>query len=212
MKLKESLAGHLQVVGAVLSIPATIILIVVGSPNPWKIVSFSIYGATLFLLFTFGTIYHWVPKGAGGKYQLFRKLDHLAIYLLIAGTYTPFCLNTLRGPWGWSLFGVIWGFALCGVIVQSIVIDVPRWITTSIYILMGWLVVVGLKPLIISLPAAGIWWLFAGGIIYSIGGAIYTVRKPNVHEKFGYHELWHIFVLFGAACHFVAILFFVALK
>jgi hemolysin III len=117
----------------------------------------------------------------------------------------------LRGPWGWSLFGVIWGFALCGVIVQSIVIDVPRWITTSIYILMGWLVVVGLKPLILSLPAPGIWWLVAGGIIYSIGGAIYTVRKPNVHEKFGYHELWHIFVLLGAACHFVAILFYVAL-
>ena len=212
MKLKEPLAGALHLAGAILSIPALIVLIVVGAPNPWEVVAFSIYGATLFFLFLFGTIYHWAPQETGGRSQILRKLDHLAIYLLIAGTYTPFCLNTLRGPWGWSLFGVIWGMALFGVIVQSIYINVWRWLTTTIYILMGWLILVGLKPLLDSLPSGGVWWLLAGGVIYSIGGVIYTVKKPNLLKSFGYHELWHSMVLLGAACHYIAILFYVALK
>jgi len=212
VKLKDPIAGLLHLIGAVLSIPALIILIVLGSGSAWKVVSFSIYGASLFVLFLFGTLYHWLPRSAGGRYQIFRKLDHIAIYFLIAGTYTPFCLNTLRGPWGWTVFSIIWSMAIFGMILQSIYIDVWRWATTLIYILMGWLVVIALKPLIQALPASGITWLVVGGIVYSIGGVIYTIKKPDLHRKFGYHELWHTLVLLGAACHFIAILFYVALK
>jgi len=212
IKLKEPLAGLLHLVGAVLSIPALIILIVIGRSSAWKAVSFSVYGASMFILFLFGTLYHWLPRLAGGRYQIFRKLDHIAIYFLIAGTYTPFCLNTLRGPWGWTIFGLIWGMAIFGMVLQSIYIDVWRWVTTLIYILMGWLVLIALKPLIQALPMGGLIWLVIGGIIYSIGGVIYTIKKPDLHPKFGYHELWHTLVLLGAACHFIAILFYVAMK
>lgn len=211
MKLKEPLAGLIHLIGAVLSIPALIILIVIGNSSAWKVVSFSLYGLSLFLLFLFSTLYHWLPQSAGGKNQILRKLDHLAIYLLIAGTYTPFCLNTLLGPVGWSIFGILWGIAVFGIILQSVYINVWRWLTTSIYITMGWIILVVLKPLINNLPINGFILLVIGGLIYSIGGVIYTIKKPNIHPKFGYHELWHVFVLLGAACHFVAILLYVAL-
>jgi hemolysin III len=211
MKLKEPFSGYLHLLGALLTIPATIILIVLGSNSAWKVVSFSIYGSVLFLLFLFSTLYHWLPWEAGGKNQLFRKLDHLAIYALIAGTYTPFCLNTLRGPWGWTVFGVIWTMAIFGIITQAIYINVWRWLTTAIYICMGWLILIAFRPLMHSLPAGGIAWLVAGGLIYSIGGIIYTLRKPNFHPYFGFHELWHIFVLGGAACHYIAILLYIAM-
>lgn len=199
-------------VGAVLSIPALVILIIFGSNSAWKVVSFSVYGGSMFILFLFGTLYHWLPQSAGGRYQIFRKLDHIAIYFLIAGTYTPFCLNTLRGPWGWTIFGLIWGMSIFGMVLQSIYIDVWRWVTTLIYILMGWLVLIVLRPLIGALPIGGIRWLVIGGIIYTIGGVIYTIKKPDLSPKFGYHELWHTLVLLGAACHFIAILFYVAMK
>jgi hemolysin III len=212
IKLKEPLAGFLHLIGAVLSIPALVVLIVFGDSSAWKVVSFSIYGASLFILFLVGTLYHWLPQSAGGRYQIFRKLDHIAIYFLIAGTYTPFCLNTLRGPWGWTMFGLIWSMAIFGMVLQSIYIDVWRWLTTTIYILMGWIVVIALKPLIQTLPVGGLIWLFIGGVIYSIGGVIYTIKKPDLHSKFGYHELWHALVLIAAACHFIAILFYVALN
>lgn len=212
IELKEPFAGLLHFIGAILSIPALVILIVLGSNSSWKVISFSIYGASMFILFLFGTLYHWLPQLAGGRYQVFRKLDHIAIYFLIAGTYTPFCLNTLRGPWGWTVFGIVWSMAIFGMVLQSIYIDVWRWLTTLIYVLMGWLVLIALKPLIQSLPAGGIMWLVIGGVIYSIGGVIYTIKKPNIDPKFGYHELWHTLVLLGAACHYIVILFYVAIR
>ena len=124
MKLKEPLSGALHLLGAILSIIALVVLILTGLDSVWKVVSFSIYGATLILLYNFSTVYHWVPKELGGTNQIFRKLDHLSIYLLIAGTYTPFCLVTMRGPWGWSVFGVIWGLAIFGVLIEAVYIDV----------------------------------------------------------------------------------------
>ncbi len=206
LKLKEPLNGWLHLIGAVLAIPAMIILII-KSTSAWQVTAFAIYGATLFLLYLFSTLYHWLPKNAGGKYQVFRKLDHLAIYALIAGTYTPFCLVTLRGGWGWTLFGLVWGIALTGMILQAIYINLPRWLTTSAYVLMGWLIVIGLKPLINNLSVEGFKWLMAGGLVYSIGGIIYTIKKPNLFKGFGYHELWHCFVLGGSVLHFFAMLY-----
>ena len=211
MKLKEPIAGYIHLFGLLLAIPATVILIILGRDSALKIISFSIYGSCFILLFLFSVLYHWLPQSAGGKFQIFRKLDHLAIYLVIAGTYTPFCLITLNGAWGWTIFGIIWGMALIGVIAQSIYINVWRWLTTLIYIIMGWLILIAFGPLIRVLPAGGISWLIAGGVIYSIGGVIYTLRKPNLFSRFGYHELWHSMVLIAAACHYIAILLYIAL-
>ncbi|MFA5112674.1 MAG: hemolysin III family protein [Candidatus Margulisiibacteriota bacterium] len=210
LRLKEPLSGALHFLGAVLAVLALVALILNGLDSPWKIVSFSIYGATLILLYNFSTLYHWAPPELGGKNQLFRKLDHLSIYLLIAGSYTPFCLVTMRGPWGWSLLGVVWGLALIGIMVQAIYINVDRRLTTLIYIGMGWMVLVAIKPLLAALPPNGIWLLFLGGLAYSLGGVVYALKKPNFSRFFGFHELWHLFVLLGSFLHFLAIYLYIA--
>ncbi|MFC1517152.1 hemolysin III family protein [Candidatus Margulisiibacteriota bacterium] len=210
MDLRTPLAGFLHLIGAFLAIPALVILIVKGVDSPWKIVSFSIYGTTLFLLYTFSTLYHWLPKKTGGRYQIFRKLDHLAIYALIAGTYTPFCLVTLRGAWGWTLFGISWGLAITAITLQAIYINLPRWLTTTFYIIMGWLVIVVFKPLLAALPIQGFLLFLSGGLVYSVGGIIYTIRKPNFSRAFGYHELWHTLVLIASFLHFLVILIYLA--
>ena len=210
MELKEPLSGALHFLGAILSVIALIFLILGGLDSVWKIVSFSIYGATLILLYNFSTIYHWVPKELGGEKGIFRKLDHLAIYLLIAGTYTPFCLVTMHGPWGWSLFGIVWGLALIGMLTQSICMNADRRFTTLIYIGMGWTILIALKPLLETLNPNGIWLLSLGGVVYSVGGIIYALKKPNLSKYFGFHELWHVFVLLGSFFHFLAVYYYVA--
>jgi hemolysin III len=210
MKLKEPLSGALHLLGLLFSILALVVLILAGLDSVWKIVSFSIYGATLILLYTFSVIYHWVPQAWGGENQLFRKLDHLSIYLLIAGTYTPFCLVTLRGPWGWALFGVVWGLALLGILIQTVYINVDRRFTTLIYIGLGWLVLIAFKPLLETLNINGVWLLVAGGVVYSLGGIVYALKKPNLFKYYGFHELWHTLVLLGSFLHFLAIYYYVA--
>lgn len=209
MKLKDPVSGSLHFAGAVFAAIAIVLLVKAGWGDAWKIVSFSIYGATMLILYSFSTLYHCLPKEAGGPNQIFRKLDHLSIYLFIAGTYTPFCLVTLRGPWGWSLGGVIWGLAIAGILVQSVYINVKRWITTLIYIGMGWMVVIAIKPLMDHLDVNGLYLLLAGGLSYSGGGFVYALRKPNISKHFGFHELWHVFVLLGSLCHFLAVLMYV---
>jgi hemolysin III len=210
MKLKEPLSGALHLLGLLLSVLGLVLLLLNGLGSVWKIVSFSVYGAALILLYAFSVIYHWVPKEWGGSNQLFRKLDHLSIYLLIAGTYTPFCLVTLRGPWGWSMFGVIWGLAIAGILIQSVYINVDRRFTTVIYIAMGWMVLIAFKPLLETLNPNGLWLLVLGGVVYSLGGIVYALRKPNLFKYFGFHELWHLFVLLGSFFHFLAIYYYVA--
>jgi hemolysin III len=207
-KLKEPLEGSLHLLGAVLAVLGLVLLLVFGHNSAQKIISFSIYGSTLFLLYLFSTLYHWLPQSAGGKYQIFRKFDHLAIYLLIAGTYTPFCLISLQGTLGWTIFGIIWGLTIVAITLQSIFIDLPRWLSTSFYIVMGWLIVITIKPLIIAITLKGFQLLMAGGIIYSIGGIIYTIKKPNFTKTFNYHVLWHILVLLGSIAHFLVFLIY----
>ena len=211
IKLKEPVSGALHFAGALFAVAALVALVIIGHDSAWKVVSFSIYGATLFLLYNFSTLYHWLPKEFGEKGQILRKLDHLSIYLLIAGTYTPFCLVTLRGPWGWSIFGIVWGFAALGLLVQSVYINVDRRLTTSIYVGMGWIVVIAVKPLMDNLALNGILLLLFGGIAYTAGGVIYALKKPNLSKYFGFHELWHVFVLLGSFLHFLAILAYVAM-
>ncbi len=211
MKMKEPISSILHLLGAILSVAALVVLVLSGLDSVWKVVSFSIYGATLILLYSFSAVYHWVPQAWGGKNQLFRKLDHLSIYLLIAGTYTPFCLVTMRGPWGWSLFGVVWGLAIIGVLIQSVYINVDRRFTTLVYIGMGWMVVIAFKPLLDALSLNGIYLMVLGGVTYSVGGLVYAFKKPNLSKYFGFHELWHTFVLLGSFFHFLAIYYFIAL-
>lgn len=159
----------------------------------------SIFGATLVLLYLASTSYHGARRGR--LKERLRRLDHAAIYLLIAGTYTPFTLGALAGPWGWTLFGLVWGTAAFGVCYKLTAgVRYPR-LSTSLYLLMGWLIVIAIRPLVLALPLAGILWLVAGGAAYTAGVAFYVSRRI----PYG-HLVWHLFVLTGSACHVVAVL------
>ena len=170
--------------------------------NVWHIVSVSIYGTTLILLYTASTLYHSIQRPRVKK--ILQVLDHSAIYLLIAGTYTPFTLVSLRGPWGWWLFGVIWGFAVLGAVVQFSLMRRWQAVSLGLYIGMGWAIVVAIKPLIVSVETGGIVLLVLGGLAYTTGIIFYCWEKLKFN-----HALWHLFVLTGSILHFFAVLFYV---
>ncbi|MHB1677183.1 MAG: PAQR family membrane homeostasis protein TrhA [Sulfuriferula sp.] len=201
----ERFNSYSHLLGAVAATGGAILLIVLAARqgNPWKIVSFSVYGAMLLLMYLFSTLYHSLR---GRAKSVFRKLDHYAIYLLIAGTYTPFTLVTLRGAWGWSLFGVVWGLAVLGIVVDSLPWGKRRILPVLIYLAMGWLVLIALKPLLNALPLAGFAWLLAGGVFYTVGIGFFALERRVRHG----HGIWHLFVLAGSACHYFTILFYVA--
>ena len=194
-----------HLVGAVAALVGLVIVVVEAAlqGDPWKIVSFSVYGATLFSLYTISTIYHSVQ---GRAKRIFRKLDHLSIYWLIAGTYTPFTLVTLRGSgaWGWTIFGII--LALVGLALETLPQKGNRVLSVVVYVLMGWLVLVALKPLLAALPMAGFCWLLLGGIFYT-GGLVFFFYDEKVRH---FHGIWHLFVLAGSISHYLTILFYVA--
>ena len=194
-----------HLVGAALALAGLVVLVVVAARQGdlWKIVCFSLYGATLFMLYGFSTLYHSLR---GRAKTIFRRFDHLAIYLLIAGTYTPFMLVTLRGGWGWSLFGVVWGLALVGMALEFLPRRRARVLSVAIYFLMGWLVLVALGPLWRALPLMGLVWLVAGGLFYTVGAVFYGLDEKLRHA----HGVWHLFVLAGSASHYFAILYYVA--
>ena len=192
-------------VGAALAAIGGVILIVVAARtgDAWKIVSCCVYAAMLLTLYLTSTLYHSVR---GKAKAVLQRLDHCAIYLLIAGTYTPFMLVTLRGPWGWSLFGVVWGLAIIGIVQEYVYAKGARILSLVIYVAMGWLIVIGIKPLLAALEWNGFLWLVAGGLCYTGGIAFYATDHKLRHG----HGIWHLFVLAGSSCHFVAILFYVA--
>ncbi len=206
IKIKDPVSAWLHIFGAVLSIAALVSLLIIGRDSLLKEISFAIFGGSMILLYSFSSIYHLIPT----KLPILRKLDHVSIYLLIAGTYTPFCLVTLNGIWGWSLLSIIWTMALIGITISSIYISPNRWLATGVYIIMGWAAIAAIRPLIDNLSVPGLLWLLAGGIIYSFGGIIYAFKKPNFSTYFGSHEIWHIFVLLGSICHYISILLYVA--
>jgi len=186
--------------GLVLSIIGLFLLIVKSSNStvPYKLASFTIFGGSLILLYTASTVYHYVQN------PLLRKrlniLDHAAIYILIAGTYTPFTLVTLHGPLGWTLFGITWGIALVGVVLKLFFTGRFDTISTIAYVGMGWIIVFAIKPLYTALPLAGLYWLFAGGLAYTLGAILYS--RPTLRYN---HAIFHVFVLLGSACHYIAI-------
>lgn len=192
--------------GAVLAVLGTVLLLLRAAAlgaSPWHYVTFSIYGASMVGLYTASTLYHCVNTTVRGRINL-RKLDHASINFLIAGTYTPICLIPLRGPWGWSLFGVIWALALAGLAMAVLWINAPRWITAGIYLFMGWLAIIAIYPLLQVLPARGIVWLIGGGLFYTVGGVLYALKWPGRgNPRFGCHEVFHVFILLGSFCHFM---------
>ncbi|WP_374035854.1 hemolysin III family protein [Bdellovibrio bacteriovorus] len=192
-----------HLVGAALSVAGTSVLITLATITGdfWKIVATSVYGGMLVLLYTISTLYH---SFQGRSKQIFQKLDHIAIYLLIAGTYTPFTLITLRGPWGWWLFGINWSLALLGITYELTLSHRTRVPSMIIYVLMGWLVVVAMKPLTAALPSTGIFWLALGGLLYTGGIGFFLYDEKVKH----FHGIWHLFVLGGSACQYFCILFY----
>ena len=193
-----------HLVGAVLSVIGTIVLVVMAAftGDPWKIVSASIFGAMLVLLYSASTIYHSVR---GQTKQIFKKLDHFSIYLLIAGTYTPFCLVTLRGAWGWALFGVVWGLALIGILQEIKPRSEARILSLVIHAVMGWVIIVAVKPLLHHIATAGFVWLATGGLLYTGGIVFYAFDTRFKH----WHGIWHLFVIGGSLAHYVAVAFYV---
>ena len=163
------------------------------------IVGASIFGATMVLLYLASTIYHALPVGRAKR--VFMILDHCAIFLLIAGTYTPFVLGVLEGSWGWSLFGVVWGLAVSGIVLKAVFGNRYQMLSTALYLGMGWLVVIAAYPLIHSIERAGLIWLVAGGVAYT-AGVVFFVLDERVKYA---HFIWHLFVVMGTSCHFVAV-------
>jgi hemolysin III len=202
---KQELANSLtHGFAAVIAAAGVAFLIVMASlrGNAWHIVSFSVYGGTLFILYLTSTLYHGLSSP--GAKRVFEVLDHSFIFLLIAGTYTPFTLVTLHGAWGWSLFGIVWGLAVAGVIYKLSFTRRHRIFSTCLYIALGWIVVIALKPLMAALPTGGFVLLVLGGVCYSFGTYFYH------NEKWYYsHAVWHLFVLAGSFFHYCAILFYV---
>ncbi len=185
-------------VGAVLSIAGLVALVLASlDRSAWQIVACAIYGTSLVLLYISSTIYHALANNRAKR--VFKILDHSSIYVLIAGTYTPFTLITLRGPWGWSLFGVVWGLCLCGVVCKSLWIDRLKVASTVVYLLMGWCAVLAVRPLLGALSWTGFLWLLAGGLCYTAGVAFY------VNSRRFAHFVWHLFVLAGSLCHYWAV-------
>lgn len=191
--------------GAILALAGLVALLVVGWGTPVKIISLSIYGISLIAMFSASATYHMV-RVRDKALEIFRKVDHAAIYFLIAGTYTPFCVNAFEGFWKWGLLGVVWSLALIGIIVKVFYIRAPRWLNAGIYIVMGWLSVSAAGQFLVALPAWVLGWLIAGGVMYTLGAVVYITKifnfKPGV---FGFHEMWHIFVLLAATAHFIAV-------
>jgi hemolysin III len=205
-KLREPVNSLTHWGGAILALLGLIALLIVGWSTPAKIISLAIYGASLVFLFSASATYHMV-RVKDKALEIFRKIDHAAIYVLIAGTYTPFCVNAFTGFWKWGMLSIVWSLALIGIVVKIFYIRAPRWLNAGIYIVMGWLSLATAGQMLAHLPAWVLTWLIIGGVTYTLGAVVYMTKifnfKPGV---FGFHEVWHIFVLLAALFHFIAVM------
>jgi hemolysin III len=190
-------------IGAALSIAGLVAIVAVAALDrpAWQVIACAIYGTSLVLMYVSSTMYHALTNKRAKR--VFKILDHSSIYLLIAGTYTPFTLITLRGPWGWSLFAVVWGLCVCGVVFKSLWIGRLKVASTVVYLLMGWCVVVAIRPLLAALPWTGFMWMLAGGLCYTAGVAFYANSRRFAHS------IWHLFVMAGSVCHYWAVFHYV---
>jgi len=207
MGLKDPVSALTHIAGAGASVVGLVALIwrAAQRGTAWHLVSFAVFGASLILLYTASSVYHSLQLSEQATLAL-RKVDHMMIFVLIAGSYTPFTLVPLRGIWGWSLFGAIWGCAAVGMGITLFWMGAPRWLSTAFYILMGWLIIIAFYPLSQTVAPAVLFWLVAGGILYTLGAILYATKWPNPWPgRFGFHEIWHLFVIAGSAAHFAAV-------
>ena len=201
-EIANAVTHGIGVLGALVGLPFLIVE-AASRGDAWRVVGCTIFGATLLMLYTASTLYHSFPPSR--TKQVFRKIDHSAIYLLIAGTYTPFTLGNLRGPWGWSLFGVVWGFAALGIAAKTFLGARGGVISTVAYVVMGWIAIVAIGPLARAVGAGGILWIGLGGGLYTAGILFYGWRRMPYS-----HMVWHLFVLGGSTCHYVAVVRYAA--
>lgn len=208
-KLREPISGLTHLVGAIVAFFGQIALLIAGWSGTAKIISAIVYGVSLITLFSASAAYHMArvrPK----MQEVLRKFDHSAIFLLIAGTYTPFCVNAFSGFYRWGLLAIIWAIAAAGILVKVFYMRAPRWLNAGMYVLMGWLCLSAVGQMS-ALPFGALVWLIAGGVTYTLGAVVYAAKLFNfVPGKFGFHEVWHIFVLLGALAHFIAVMMLLA--
>lgn len=210
--IREPINGLTHLAGAIFSFAGLLALVIKASltdGSALAITSVVIFGISLILLYTASATYHLVISKES-VIALLRRIDHSMIFVLIAGSYTPFCLISLNGAAGWTLFGIISFAALCGILFKMIWFKSPRWLSTSIYIIMGWMVIFVVSPLSAVLSPGGIFWLVAGGIMYTIGGIIYALKPKFLSSKhLGFHEIFHIFIMLGSFSHFLSVYLYV---
>ena len=207
LKMKEPVNTITHLSGALLSVVALVLMILkgVGNESGIQVASAIVFGLSLIALFTASTVYHWVPSSDRLR-GILRRVDHSMIYILIAGTYTPVCLLALKGVLGWSLFGVIWTLALIGIIMKIVWLHAPRWLYTSFYLILGWLALFFIVPLYKALPLEGFIWLLVGGFMYTVGAVIYGSKSKKIRiSVFGFHEIFHMFILAGSFSHFMMV-------
>lgn len=204
-KLREPFNGLTHLGGAITAFLGGIALLIIGWTGTARIISLLVYIISLISMFSTSAVYHLVSAKAHIQ-EILRKVDHSAIFLLIAGTYTPFCINAFNGFWRWGFLAIIWGIALIGIIVKIFFIQAPRWLNAGIYVLMGWISILAARQMA-GLPTGALVWLIIGGVIYTLGAVVYATKLFNfVPGKFGFHEVWHLFVIGGALAHFISIL------
>lgn len=207
--MREPVSGLTHFFAGVAAIAGLITLLVVARGDVGKQVSLLIYGASLLMVFFASSAYHLVQ--ARRWVQVLRKVDHSAIYVFIAGTYTAYCYSYLTGAWRWGVLGVIWALAMTGVIVKVFVIKAPRWVTAGVYVAMGWLALLMPRELMMSLPVGALVWLIVGGVVFTIGAVVYVTKRMDFAPGvFGFHEVWHIFVILGSLSHYIGVLAYVA--
>jgi hemolysin III len=205
-RLREPFNGLTHLGGGLAAFFGLIALILVGGHGLTKSISVIVYGLSLIAMFSTSAIYH-LARGKSISIQMLRKLDHSAIFLLIAGTYTPFCLIAFTGFWHWGLLTIIWGIAVIGIIVKVFYIKAPRWVNVVIYIIMGWLCILAAPEMALVLPVNSMVWLVTGGIIYTLGAIVYATKAFDfMPGRIGFHGVWHIFVLLGALSHFISVM------
>lgn len=209
---KEITSALTHLGGAIFGLIGTLLFLVGDKiSNAVTAAAFLIFGISMILLYSTSTAYHFIDKSKKKAKLIMRKLDHIMIFVFVAGSYTPICLLVLSKDIGYKLLALVWSITIIGAIIKLFWITAPNWVSSILYIGMGWLAVIVLSPLVNTMPLGGMTWLIAGGLFYTIGGVIYGIKKPNISQKyFGFHELFHIFVLLGSLCHYIMMYFYVA--